>query len=127
MKKPDFYHFRESMLRQGQPMRQQDREPYRAAIVNLLEEGGKILVQKSRKDGHNESLVEIHGSWIGTDFSTAAMIEALKNSWPNGLFPDGEEKHWIEGEEEIVTLDFAWMSGGDRGFLTGRIKLTVDR
>jgi hypothetical protein len=124
MRKPEFEHLRQSLLRRGKAMPQQQREPYRAGIVKLLEDTGLFLVQKARKDGHDDALIEIHSSWIGTDFSPDAVIESLRALWPGGMFPAAESKYWIEAEDEIVTLEFAW-DAGERGFLTGRLKVTV--
>jgi hypothetical protein len=124
MRKPAFEQFHRTTLRSGKPMPQQQREPLRAAIVELLENTGLFLVQKARKDGHDDALIEVHGSWIGTDFSPEAVIEALQSTWPGTLFEGGENQYWIEAEDEIVTLVFAW-NPGERGFLTGRVKVTV--
>lgn len=123
MKRPQFEHFRRSLAAKAKPLPQQAREPYRAAIVLLLEETGEILVQKARKDGHDEAMIEIHGSWVGTDFSTGAVISRLRAHWPGSLFAEGEAMHWIEAEEEVVTLSFAASLGA--GALTGRVKITV--
>jgi hypothetical protein len=122
MKKPDFEHHRQSLLRAGKPLPQQAREPYRVALVQLLEDTGLFLVQRARKDGHNEALIEIHASWVGTDYSPDAVIAALRDLWPPESLKD--QKHWIEAEDEVVTLQFA-ASVGEGQFLTARMKVTV--
>jgi hypothetical protein len=124
MKKPDFEQFRQSSLKHGKALPQQQREPYRQAIVDLLEDTRQFLVQRARKDGHDDVLIEIHCSWIGTAFSPETVIETLREVWSGDVFPIGEKKHWIEAEDEIVTLEFAW-DAGDGQFLTGRIKVTA--
>ncbi len=94
------------------------------AVVSLLEDTGLFLVQKARKDGHDEALIEIHGSWVGTDFSPDAVMSALRESWPGALFPSGEQSSLVEHEDEVATLQFAWDDGSGQ-FLTGRVKITV--
>jgi hypothetical protein len=124
MRKPEFEQFRQSLLRKAKAMPQQQREPYRAGLVKLLEDTGLFLVQKARKDGHDDALIEIHSSWIGTDFSPEAVIASLRELWPGGVFDGGETKYWAESEDEIVMFDFAW-NAAERGFLTGLIKVTL--
>ena len=124
MRKPEFEQFRQSLIRRSKPLPQQAREPYREATVKLLEGTGEILVQKARKDGHDTALVEIHGSWVGTDFSPEAVMSTLKGAWPGDLFSGAPEMHWIEHEEEVVTLDFACDLPNDQ-FVTGRVKINV--
>ncbi|HVT12259.1 MAG TPA: hypothetical protein VHE55_08325 [Fimbriimonadaceae bacterium] len=124
MRKPEFEQFRQATLRQAKALPQQQREPYRTGIVRLLEDTDLFLVQKARKDGHDDALLEIHGSWIGTEFSPEAVMQALRDLWPGKMFASGEVKHWIEAEAEIVTLEFAWNSGAGQ-FLTGRIKIVA--
>jgi hypothetical protein len=124
MKKPEFEQFRHALLRRAQPLPQQQREPYKAAIVSLLDDSGMFLVQKSRKDGHDDALIEVHCSWVGTDFSPDHVIQTLRELWPGAIFEKGEKKHWIEAEDEVVVLEFAWENGGGQ-FVTGRIKVTV--
>jgi len=124
MKKPDFEQFRQSLLRRAKALSQQEREPFRAAIVSLLDDSGLILVQRARKDGHDPALIEVHGSWIGTDFSPDHVIQSLRDLWPGNVFASGEQKYWIEAEDEIVDLEFAWDNGSGQ-FVTGKIKVTV--
>lgn len=125
MKKPEFEQFRTTLLRHGKAIPQQQREPYRQAIVSLLEDSGLFLVQKARKDGHDDAQIEIHGSYVGTDFSPDAVKDALRSIWPGDVFvASGEEGNWVETEDEITTLQFAW-DGGSGQFLTGRVKITV--
>ena len=124
MRKPEFEQFRRALIRTAKPIPQQAREPYRLAIVSLLEDTGLFLVQKARKDGHDEALLEVHGSWVGTDFSTDAVKTALLQAWPGAVFSSGTDNFLIESEEEVATLQFAWDSGAGQ-FLTGRIKVTV--
>jgi len=124
MKKPEFEQFRGALLRRAKAIPQQAREPYRLGIVRLIEDTGLFLVQRARKDGHDQALIEIHCSWIGTDFSPDAVKATLREVWPGALFGAGQEGSLIESEDEIVTLEFAW-DGGAGLFLTGRIKVTV--
>jgi hypothetical protein len=124
MRKPEFEQFRQSLLRRAKPLPQRDREPYRKAIVDLLEESGVVLVQRARKDGHDDALTEFHATWIGPDFSPDYVISTLKSLWPGAVFPTGEQKYWIEVEEEIVDLLFAW-DNGDGQFLTGKTRITL--
>ncbi|MFI5385174.1 MAG: hypothetical protein ACHQ50_03545 [Fimbriimonadales bacterium] len=124
MKKPEFEQFRKSLLRRAKAVPQQQREPYRLAIVSLLEDTGQFLVQKARKDGHDDALIEVHGSWVGTDFSPDTVTAALRDTWPGAVFGSGEQGCLIEHEDEVATLQFAWDSG-DGQFLTGRVKITV--
>ena len=124
MRKPAFEQFRASAIRRSKSLPQQAREPYRAAIVALLEDSGLFLVQRARKDGHDDALIEVHASWIGTDFSPDGVIESLRAMWPGAVFGAGEQMYWVEHEDEIVTFEFAW-SNGEGQFLTGRIKITV--
>lgn len=122
MRKPEFEQFRATVLKNSRPMPQQQREPYKAKVVSLLEDTGLFLVQKARKDGHDPALIEVHAAWLGTDFSVEAVIEALKSTWPGEVFENGEQKYWIEAEEEVVELWFAWRNDN---FLTGHVKVTV--
>lgn len=122
MRKPEFEQFRATVLKSSRPIAQQDREPIRQRVVSLLEDTGLFLVQRARKDGHNEALIEVHAAWVGTDFSVDAVIDCLKSSWPGNVFEGGEQKFWIEPEEEVVELWFAWR---DDQFVTGHIKITV--
>lgn len=124
MRKPEFEQFRQSLLRRAKALPQQQREPYRLGIVALLEDSRLFLVQRARKDGHDDALIEIHGSWIGTDFSPTAVIDSLKQAWPGSVFGSGEQKYWIEAEDEIVTLQFAW-DDKNGCFVTGLVKITV--
>jgi hypothetical protein len=123
MRKPEFEQFRQSLLRRAKPLPQQQREPYRHKLVDLMEDSGLFLVQRARKDGHDDALTEFHATWIGTDFSPETVTDALKELWPGAVFESGSQKYWIETEEEIVDLLFAWDNGEDR-FLTGRIRVT---
>jgi len=124
MRKPEFEQFRRSLIRRAKAIPQQAREPYRLGIVKLLEDTGLFLIKRARKDGHDEALLEIHGSWVGTDFSPDAMKAALSEAWPGSVFGAGVQNSLVESEEEIVTLQFAWDAGNGQ-FLTGRIKVTV--
>lgn len=124
MRKPEFEQLRHSLIRAAKAMPQQEREPYRQKMVSMLEEDGLLLVQRARKDGHDDALIEVHASWIGTDYSTEAIIGALKTVWARGFVEGGQLRHWIESEDEVVTLEFAW-SGPGSGFLTGRVKVTL--
>ncbi len=124
MRKPEFEHLRHTVLARSKPIPQKDREPYRESLVTLLEDTGLFLVQKARKDGHDDALIEVHASWIGTDFSTEAVVDALKSNWSAKAFDGGEVKHWIDVEDEVVTLEYVW-SGSGAGFLTGRVKVTL--
>ncbi|HTQ10762.1 MAG TPA: hypothetical protein VMI31_11865 [Fimbriimonadaceae bacterium] len=124
MRKPEFEQFRRTLIRKAKALPQQAREPYRLAIVGLLEDTGLFLIQKARKDGHDEALLEIHGSWVGTDFSPDAVKAALLETWPGGVFGSGEQGFLLESEEEVAILQFAWDSGQGQ-FLTGRIKIVV--
>ncbi len=103
-------------------MPQQAREAYKQAIIDLLEGTHDVVVQKSRKDGHDEALIDVRGSWMGTDFSPGHVKSELKDTWPGDLFEKGEQMHWIENEDEATVLEFAWV--GEAGFLTGRVKIT---
>jgi hypothetical protein len=123
MRKPEFEQFRTSLLRRTQALPQQQREPFKDAIVKLLDDSGLFFVQKSRKDGRDDALIEVHCSWVGTDFSPDGVIAALRSLWPGEVFGKGEKKHWIEAEDEIVTLEFAY--DAEYRFLTGRVKVTV--
>ena len=121
-KKPEFEQFLHTLLKTGKPLVQQAREPYRAAAVDLLENTGDILVQRARKDGHKDVQIEIHGTWVGPSYDPFAVVKQLRALWPGSLFSSGEELHFVEYKEEVVTLRFGWKDGD--AYLTGLIKIT---
>lgn len=124
MRKPEFEQFRAELLRGGRPLPPRARAPIRERIVALLDDTGQILVQKSRQDGRDDALVEVHGTWVGADPSVEALVESIRAAWPGEAFVGGKLQSWLEAPEDVATLEFAW-SAGEEGYLTGRIKIGI--
>lgn len=124
MRKPEFEQFRAELVRGDRPLPPKARAPVRERIVALLDETGRILVQKSRQDGRDDALIEVHGTWVGADPSIEALVQTIRGVWPGDVFVGGALQSWIEAPEEVATLEFAW-SAGEGGYLTGRIKIGI--
>lgn len=121
IKKPAFDQFVHVAMKEGKALQQQAREPYRHAIVEFLESEGDILVQKARKDGHDDASIEIHAIWVGPSYDPDDVVRVMRESWPGKLFPKTEQMHWVERDEEVVTLRFMWHSAAQ--FLSGKITI----
>lgn len=124
MRKPEFEQFRAHLLKSGKPIPEHRREPYRLAVVSLLEDSSDVLVQKARKDGHPDAQIEIHGSWVEAGFTTEDGVAMLAQMFPGAVFSGGREMHWVEADDEVIILEFAW-DAEDGEFLTGRVKIVV--
>ena len=122
-KKPAFEQFRASQIAHGKPLAEKDVVPIQAAIVAHLDTIQELLVQKVRRQGHKETLVEISASWVGLDGDPKAAIAILRRFWPGRLFADVEEMYHVDRSEETVLLTFAVQYPSDH-YLTGRLLVT---
>ena len=122
-KKPAFEQFRATLISSGKPLAEKDIVPIQATIVAFLDTISDLLVQKTRRQGHKETLVEISGNWIGLDGDPKAAITTIRRFWPGRLFATEEEMYHIDRNEETVLLQFAVKYPNDR-YLTGKLLIT---
>ena len=122
-KKPAFDQFRRTLIERGKPILEKEIVPIQAAMVSFLDSMPDLLVQKTRRQGHKETLVEISTNWVGLDADPRTTISTFKKAWPGTLF-EGHEEFWsIEKNEESVLLQFAVQYPNDR-YLTGKVLIT---
>ncbi|MDR3690645.1 MAG: hypothetical protein P4L46_14805 [Fimbriimonas sp.] len=122
-KKPSFEHFRSSLVGNGKPLAEKFIVPIQASIVSRLDDIKDVLVQKVRRQGHKETLVEFSATWVGMDTEVSSIVSALKRGWPEDVFENGESMFYVDRFEENVLLQFAVKYPEDR-YLTGRLLVT---
>lgn len=122
-KKPAFEQFRATLISSGKPIPEKEMVPIQAEIVAHLDTIKDLLVQKVRRQGHKETLIEISSSWVGLDGDTRNAIATLKKSWPAELFGNMQEMSYIEPDDETVIPQFACRYP-EKTYLTGRILIT---
>jgi len=122
-KKPAFEGYRARLISNGKPLLEKDIVPLQAAIIAHLDTIPELLIQKARRQGHKDTLIELTGTWVGLDASQTTAVAILKRFWPGRLFEGVEEQHYVGDREELVCLEFAASYPLDR-FLTGRLLLS---
>lgn len=123
IKKPAFEGFRARLIAQGRPLPEHELVPIQARVVAQLDLIEELLVQKTRRVGHKDGLLEITAAWVGLNATQREAISVIKAAWPGELFGELEESFWIGENEEAVLLTFAVSYPADR-YLTGRLLVT---
>jgi|GEM_PF-1213234 hypothetical protein len=122
-KKPTFEQFRHTLIASGKPIPEKEIVPIQAAMVALLDSIPDLLVQKTRRQGHKDTLIEVSSSWVGLDADHRTTVATFKKHWPGSVFEGAEELWTIERHEESVVLQFAAQYPNDR-YLTGKVLVT---
>ncbi len=122
-KKPAFEQFRASLISNGKPLAEKDIVPIQANVVAHLDTIRELLVQKTRRQGHKLTLIEVSASWVGLEGDQKEAIALIRRFWPGRLFADIEEVYTIDRHEESVLLQFAAKYPDDR-YITGKVLVT---
>lgn len=100
-----------------------------SALVNIerdavprLEKTGNIIVEKVRRHGKPEMLLEFSCHWVGVDRSPDAMLAELEEAWPPPILGSAHEKHLYFAQDETAQALFVAEIEG-KNFLTGWIHI----
>ncbi len=118
--KPAFEQTKTQYLRRLRALAYKEFAEFERQAVELLESTGLILVQKVRKTGKPDSMVDFSCQWVGLSPAPHEMEQTLKRLWPPQYLLKGQEFFTTVPVDEAMSLIYAAEPEEGR-FLTGRI------
>jgi hypothetical protein len=101
------------------PYSDADLKPLETALVDALDTIPEIVVQKVRRQPHNEIQLEATCVWTGAAADDRDVLATIRNAFPWSALPT-EQKFETDRERDRVEIRFAAVSESGR-LLRGRV------